>query len=136
MAMLITLRDLLRASSSFSGKREPGVTSSSPPSIVGHFMGALTLYFTPQYHRGICGAQPLGIHDGEGGGASNSQHSDLGRLSSYLQSQVLVPTSGCAHMQNLVGGASNQGKDCQIQILRGGVLTALEPGLLTPRQRN
>lgn len=59
-----TLRILPRASGSSSGKREPRVISSSTPSIMHYFMGALTLNFTLQYH-GV--SQPLGMCDGEVG---------------------------------------------------------------------
>lgn len=65
--------------------------------------------------------------------ACNNQHTDLGRQSSYLWCQIIIPVGGVDHVQHQIGCTLTRERDrvqiCLIWILQGRVLSALVASL-------
>lgn len=105
------------ASTSSSGKREPGETSSCPtPSTVDHCAGALTL-ISHHYglQRGLWGPSTRNMTVMKKvRGACNNKHKDFGKLSSGLLcssrspnkwfGSTVDPSQGCVLTRELSGG--------------------------------
>ena len=88
-------------------EKNPGVISS-PPNIVGHFMGApQTLVLPNRDHREIGGAQLLRISSWWRMREKFTATSTwiLGDWAFTCRVQLVVPTSSFTHLQNQVGGA-------------------------------
>ena len=108
----------------------------------GHFVGAPTLILHRRDYKESSGSISGNLTVMEKrGGACNKQHRDLGRLSSHLQCPSSDPNQWlCSSAEPNPGHTLTRELGrmliCLIQILKWGVLPALEPGLLTSRQRS
>lgn len=90
----------------------PPALSHQPSSQQGSLCGGPFSHLAPWRLQVNLKVQPLGVCHWKKGWRKmcNNQHTDLGRLNSYLQ----CPTSSFAHLQNQVGVHSDQGTWGQI----------------------
>lgn len=122
-----TWRGLPRANTASSGEKSPGWHPA-----LWSLCGSPYSGFTPQRLQKNLQNSSAGnlIVTEKGWGDSNTQHSDLGRPSSHVQSLIGGQISGYAHLQNRV-----RVQGCPIWVPKQGVFLALEAGLPLHRQK-